>query len=166
MAELRTATADDAPAGHALMTEGFEHYRTFGVAGYRPPADPPEKFAERLAADGAWGVVAEAGGRIVGIGAFEPARTGVVEGELVPGLAHVFAIFVTEPSWGDGTATALLAAVHAEIARRGYAEARLFTPAPHGRGRRFYAREGWREVAEIHVEALGLDMVELRRPVG
>ena len=163
MAELRTATADDAPAGFALMMEGFEHYRTFGVPGYRPPEDPPETFAERLAADGAWGVVAEARGAIAGIGAFEPAKAGVISGDLVPGLAHVFAIFVTEAHWGDGTATALLGAVHAEIGARGYTEARLFTPAPHGRGRRFYAREGWREVGEIHVEALGLDMVELRR---
>lgn len=118
---------------------------------------------ERLA--NGWGVVAEDDGVIVGLGAFEPAREEVREGALMPGLAHVWAIFVRETHWGVGIATALLATVTAEIARQGYAEARLYTPALQARARRFYAREGWRELGEpFAVEALGLDMVELRRP--
>jgi GNAT superfamily N-acetyltransferase len=109
-------------------------------------------------------VVAEERGEVVGVGAFEPAREPPRHGPHVDGLAHVWAIFVTESRWGTGVAAALLDAVTAEMAGRGYREARLFTPAAHARARRFYAREGWAERGEpVPVPELRLDMVELRR---
>ncbi|MEJ7783898.1 MAG: GNAT family N-acetyltransferase [Solirubrobacteraceae bacterium] len=163
---LRPATADDVPAAWALTRAAFEQYHSFGIEGYTPPEESVEDFGARLGACGAWGVVAEAADEVAGIGAFEPAREQAKSGPLVKGLAHVFAIFVAEPHWGDGTATALLDAVVAEIRSRGYAEARLFTPAAQTRARRFYAREGWSERgAPVPVAELGLDMIELRRPI-
>lgn len=165
---LRRATTEaDALAGWRLMGEAFAFYASFGAPGYRPAGERPEKFGARLSAAGAWGVVAEHDGEVVGIGAFEPARETPTDGPLVTGLAHVFAVFVTEAHWGDGTAAALLDAVVAEIAARGcYEQARLHTPASHARARRFYAREGWAEVGPPRfVEALGMELVELRRPI-
>lgn len=152
------------PAADAVVREGFASYRSFGIPGWEPPAEPMPELDVRLA--NGWGVVAEDGGEIVGFGAFSQARASAMEGPPLPGLAHVWAIFVRETHWGAGIANALLAAVTAEIARQGYAEARLITPALQARARRFYAREGWREVGEpFAAEALGLDVVELRRPV-
>jgi len=163
---LRPATAEDVPAAWALTRAAFDQYHSFGIGAYVPPEESVEDFGARLGARGAWGVVAEAAGELAGIGAFEPAREQAKSGPLVDGLAHVFAIFVAEPHWGDGTATALLDAVVAEIGSRGYAEARLFTPAAQTRARRFYAREGWLERGPpVPVAELGLDMVELRRPI-
>jgi GNAT superfamily N-acetyltransferase len=163
---LRPATPEDAHAAWRLMAEGFASYAAFGVEGYRGIQDTPEDMAARLAQDHAWAVVAEEDGVVVAVGGFEAAREGARDGPRVPGLAHVFAIFVTEARWGSGIAAQVLAAVVAEIRRRGYEQARLFTPAPHARARRFYAREGWHEVGEpFGVEALGLDMLELRRAV-
>jgi GNAT superfamily N-acetyltransferase len=108
--------------------------------------------------------VAEDDGAIVGFGAGEQALEGIVDGPRIPGLAHVWAVFVSERLWGRGVASALLAAVVDEARGRGFTEARLNTPVLQARARRFYGREGWSEVGEpIHVEALGLDMIELRR---
>jgi hypothetical protein len=62
--------------------------------------------------------------------------------------------------------SSVLGALVAEIRRQGYSEARFFTPALQTRARAFYAREGWREVSgPMWVEALGLDVVELRREI-
>lgn len=161
---LRRATAADVPEALEVIREGFASYRAFGIPGWQPPEEPMHGMDERLA-DG-WGVVAEDDGRIAGFGAFEQALERVREGPEIPGLAHVWAIFVRETHWGAGIAGALLAAVVGEARRQGYAAARLNTPALHARARRFYAREGWSERGEpVHVEALGLDMVELFRPL-
>ncbi|MCW2991246.1 MAG: family N-acetyltransferase [Solirubrobacterales bacterium] len=161
---LRPATAADVPAAEALVREGFGSYRAFGIPGWEPPEEPMRGMAERLA--GGWGTVYDERGSVVGFGAFQQATEGAREGADVPGLAHVWAIFVRETHWGAGVARALLAAVTDEASGRGYREARLFTPALQARARRFYAREGWTEVGEpFAVELLGLDMVELRRPL-
>ena len=161
---LRPATSADLPAARAVIAEGFAHYRTFGVPGWEPPDDPIEELEARLAEG--WGAVWEDEGAVAGFGAFTPARERPRDGDPIPGLAHVWAIFVRETHWGTGVAAALLDAVVAEIARRRYAEARLFTPALHARARRFYAREGWHETGGPQsIERLGLEIVELRRPV-
>lgn len=105
-------------------------------------------------------------GRAVGFGAFMPGLEGVLDGPPIARLAHVWAVFAAPSHWGRGVAPAVLDALVAEMRRRGYAEARLFTPALQARARAFYAREGWREVSGPDwVESLGLDTVELRRPL-
>lgn len=159
---LRPATIEDVPAAKEVVREGFASYRAFGIPGWEPPEEPLNEVEARLA--GGWGAVVEEDGEIVGFGAFEQARESAREGPEVPGLAHVWAVFVRERHWGTGAASVLLEAVTAEITRRGFAEARLYTPARQARARRFYGREGWREIGEPSaVDALGLDMVELRR---
>lgn len=162
--ELRRATVADAAEVAALTGAGFATYRSFASPSWEPPEPTLTETAERLSRDGAWGVVAETGGDVVGVGAFEPAREGVTGAVVIDGLAHVWAIFVAQPYWGDGTATALLGAVTAEMRSQGFGEARLYTPAGQARARRFYAREGWAERgAPALVPEIGLELIELRR---
>lgn len=164
MSTLRPATTDDADAAHAVCARGFAFYDTFGVEGYRRPGETAEELRSRLRTG--WGHVAEHEGAVVGFAAAEPGREEVRTGALVPGLAHVWAVFVDEAHWGDGTATSLLAAVVAEARDRGFAQARLYTPALHVRALRFYAREGWTERGAPQLVAhLGLELIELRRPL-
>ena len=161
---LRPADPSDCPQIIAVTKAGFETYRSFAPDGWEPPADmTDDSLAARLAGDHAYGVVAVENGDIVGFGAFEHARDPHPDGELVDGLAHVWAVFVAPSHWGTGTAAAVLGALHDEIRARGYTEARLFSAAGQARARRFYAREGWQERgAPIPVPALGLDVVEMR----
>ena len=161
MPTLRPATAADAEAAHAVCRRGLAVYERFGVPDYRPPTETEHDLRARLAIG--WGCVAEHEGAVIGFAAAEAAREEVRTGPLVPGLAHVWAVFVDEPRWGDGTAGALLRAVGAEGRARGFTEGRLFTPALQARARRFYAREGWTEQGPPElVEHLGLELVELR----
>jgi GNAT superfamily N-acetyltransferase len=72
-------------------------------------------------------------------------------------------LFVAQDHWGSGLAVTLHAASVEEARRRGFAEMRLFTPADHGRARRFYEREGWAQRAEPFDEPrLGMALVEYR----
>jgi GNAT superfamily N-acetyltransferase len=163
---LRRATPFDAEAIAAVTAEGFAGYHSFAAAGWDPPAPTVAETYARLAAPGAWAMVAcDDDEVVVGVGAYEPARGGVT-GPATPGLAHIWAVFVTEAHWGTGAATALLAAMMAAIADAGFTEARLYAAAGQARARRFYAREGWTEVAEpFGAPELGLDLVEMRREV-
>jgi GNAT superfamily N-acetyltransferase len=163
--ELRPAAVTDAPAIAELTLAGFETYRSFAGAGWDPPAETAAATAQRLAGEGAWGLVAVSGGHVVGFAAYEPARDGF-GGPLIGGLAHVWAVHAAAPYWGTGLAATLLGIATAAIAEEGYPEARLHTPAGQQRARRFYAREGWAEAGgPFLAPELGLELVELRRPV-
>lgn len=160
--ELRRSTPEDAAACHAVTQAGLATYRSFAGPGYRPPPERADDLGARLARS--WGVVAEDGGEVVAFGAFEPARADVRTGPLVPGLAHVWAVFAAPSHWGTGVAAAVLEALVAAMRGQGHEEARLYTPALHLRARRFYEREGWEQRGEPFNEpALGLDLVQLRR---
>lgn len=163
---LRPPVPSDEAAITAVTLAGFETYRAFAGDDWSPPTDMVDAgVTQRLQRPGGWGVVATDDGAVVGFGAFEPARDGP-DGPLIDGLAHVWAVFAAPSHWGTGVAAEILGALTAEMARGGFPEARLFTPAGQTRARRFYAREGWTEHGEpIWVEALGLDVVELRRPL-
>jgi GNAT superfamily N-acetyltransferase len=168
--ELRRISPDDADAAHAVTMAGFRTYVEFAPPGWEPPADmSAEGATKRLARDGAYGVVAVDDREVVGFAAYEPAREETDEGfagPLIPGLAHVWAVFVAESHWGQGVATRLLAALTDHIRTAGFAQARLFVAAGQTRARAFYAREGWREATEpVMVEKLGLEVLEMRRPI-
>jgi GNAT superfamily N-acetyltransferase len=161
--ELRRATVADAGVFAALTAAGFESYRSFAPEGWEPRPPTLTDTAERLARAGTWGVVAEVAGSAVGVGAFEPARADVVEGLLIGDLAHIWAVFVVQEYWGDGTATEVLRVLTEEMREEEFREGRLYTPAGQARARRFYAREGWTEQGGPSPAPLGLELVELRR---
>ena len=82
----------------------------------------------------------------------------------IPGLAHLWMLFVRPPWWGSGLAGRLNGLAVGEAAARGYAAIRLHTPAGNARARAFYEREGWStDGAAIPEPLLGLDLVEYRR---
>jgi ribosomal protein S18 acetylase RimI-like enzyme len=163
---IRRATLADVPALAETQRQGFEGYAGFTPPGWTPP-DPHTEAAgirDRLSQPDAWCVIAHAGGAVAGHAGFLAAREREGDRELIPGLAHFWALFVREPYWGSGLARRLHALALAEARARGYARMRLYTPSGQARARAFYEREGWTtDGAEWFEPMLGLDLVEYRR---
>jgi len=164
--DLRLVRPEDAPGIAETVRLGFESYRTWAPRGWDPPpadlhAGP---IAARLEEPGVWGTVAVASGELAGHVAFAGARERDETKAPIPGVAHLWMLFVRPPWWGSGLARRLNALAVEEAGRQGYAAMRLFTPAGHARGRAFYEREGWGVHGEPHYEPmLGLEVVQYRR---
>jgi GNAT superfamily N-acetyltransferase len=162
----RRATLDDVPVLTETQRQGFAGYATFLPAGWTPPASETEAqgIRDRLEQPGAWCVIAQAGAEIAGHTGFLPARESDEMRTPIPGLAHLWALFVREPWWGSGVAHELHGLALAEALARGYRSMRLFTPAGQARARRFYEREGWTtDGVERWEPMLAFDLVEYRR---
>jgi GNAT superfamily N-acetyltransferase len=163
----RRATLDDVPVLVETSRQGFEGYAAFSPPGWAPP-DPETEAAgiwDRLSRPDAWCVIAHDGAEVAGHVGFLAARD--EEREPIPGLAHLWALFVREPWWGSGLAARLHAMAIAEATAQGYEAMRLYTPARQARARRFYEREGWAtDGAERHEPMFALDLVEYRRRLG
>ena len=115
---------------------------------------------ELLADDEVWCRLAEAGGLLVGQVTFMPAAKAIQPVD-DPRFAHLRNLFVAPDFWGTGLASELDAAGLEAARERGYDRIRLFTPADHGRARRFYEREGWVVAGEPAFDTgLGLALVE------
>jgi GNAT superfamily N-acetyltransferase len=163
-ATFRAATPADAEPIARLVIDGFETYRSFTPPGWVPPAIETElAHLERLLPDGdVWVLLAEEDGRLVGQVSILPS-TKTVHPQPEASLVHFRNLFVAQDHWGSGLATELHAASIVEARRRGFAQMRLFTPADHGRARRFYEREGWSQRGEPFDEPrLGMALVEYR----
>lgn len=87
---------------------------------------------ERFVAQG-WVWVAQGAGRIEGFSAADGNR------------GTIWALFVAPAAQGGGLGAALLDRVCADLARSGFATARLTTD-PGTRADRFYRRQGWRDL--------------------
>jgi GNAT superfamily N-acetyltransferase len=119
---------------------GFATYRAFAPADWSPPA-PFERevagIADRMRAPGAWALLVEHAGEPVG-------HVALLPDELRGDAAYLWQLFVRPGWWGTGLAGELHEAFVARAAELGYRRARLRTPAPHARARRFYERRRWR----------------------
>lgn len=170
--DTRPATPADCDGMLEIIHEGFESYVDFAPAGWRPPPmeEEREQIATRLADPEAWVLLALSDGRAIGHFAFIPAHErsagdgpmAGVERPRLPGLAHLWQLFVAREWWGQGVADLLHEAGINAMREQGYERARLFTPAAHARARRFYERHGWRVCDEAPNEFLGLDIAECR----
>ncbi|MEY2534933.1 MAG: hypothetical protein QOF29_2843 [bacterium] len=118
---------------------GFSTYRAFAPAGWSPPPYDRDVIVttERMRAPGAWALLAERAGEPAGHVALLPDAA-------LGDAAYLWHLFVRPRWWGSGIADALHAAFLARATELGYRRARLRTPAPHTRARRFYERRGWR----------------------
>jgi len=161
----RQAVADDAPRLAGLAVAGFETYRSFGPAGWRPPtvAEEVERVRATLAKPSIWCRVADDGAGLAGHAGFMASEHARFP-ERPPELAHLWQLFIRRDWWGGGLAAVLLAAAVVAAAEREFEVMRLFTPAGQARARRFYEREGWTQRGgPQHAPAFGMAVVEYRR---
>lgn len=167
MITTRPASRDDIDILLADVQAGFDSYTAFAGDGWRPPDafEDRESSAELLADPETFALIALVEGEPVGHVAFCPARDRLHR-YLIPGLAHLWQLFVLPSWWGRGVAPLLHAAAIDEMSARGYSRARLYTPVRHLRARRFYERRGWTLVAEEWNTGLALMLAEYHRPLG
>ena len=143
--EIRTrlATVDDVDAMIAVFTAGLETYREFAPEGWQPPEADRNQTREVLADPRTWAMLALVDGEPVGHVSFAPAHERSSgdspvpwpEQPVIPGLVHLWQLFVLSPWWGSGIAARLHDAGIFEMRARGYERARLFAPSGQaGRG--------------------------------
>jgi GNAT superfamily N-acetyltransferase len=164
--ELRVATVEDAETIAETSQIGFASFRAWAGPAFDPPpaALGLAQVREGLARPSTWALIAFSGGEPAGHVSVAQARERAEPRPDIPGLAHLWQLFVRPPWWGSGLATQLNALAVANAAERGFATIRLFTPADHGRARAFYEREGWSTDGIRHPEPLlGIDLMEYRR---
>jgi GNAT superfamily N-acetyltransferase len=139
---LRAPEPRDVDAMLAVVTACDETWREWAPEDWEPPAPGSAQWVSQLGASDRWTRVAIAPGhQLVGLVSWGPAREGP-EWALVPGMAHLGALFVDPQHWRRGIAATLLGAATDAMRAAGYAHAQLNTPvgAP---AERFYAAQGW-----------------------
>jgi GNAT superfamily N-acetyltransferase len=154
------------------VAAGFNSYVEFAPAGWQPLDVHARRDweADGLSDPATWALLALADGAPVGHVAFLPARERSAEQPragwqmrpVVPGLAHLWQLFVLPGWWGRGVAPLLHDAAIAEMRTQGYENGRLYTPAQHARARRFYERRGWTAGETAWNEDLSLPLTEYR----
>ena len=150
---LRPPEAGDIDAMMTLVAACDQTWREWTPDGWEPPAPESARWVTQLGASDRWTRVAiEPDGRVVGLVSWGPARTGP-EWRVVPGTAHLGALFVHPDRWRRGIASRLLGAAVVAMRAEGYARARLNTPegAP---AERFYAAHGWQRGSEAQWHAV------------
>jgi GNAT superfamily N-acetyltransferase len=164
--EFRPAGPGDAPRIAELVVEGFATYRAFAPPGWAEPTleDEIAQVEQVLALQSGWCLLAEdSSARLAGHVAWHDAgdgRRAIDEA----GLAHLWQLFARKDWWGSGLAARLQAAGLQAAAAQGFTTIRLQTPTDHGRGRRFYEREGWAlSMQPFFDEPFGMSLVEYRR---
>lgn len=168
---IRLATAKDVDAILRNVQAGFDSYVSFAPSGWTPPrAIEMREVSARLLDDpGTWAALALVDGGAAGHCSFFAAREPAAEPQtdplkraVIPGLAHLWQLFVLPEWWGRGVAPALHEAAIAEMQARGYTQGRLHTPSQHLRARRFYERRGWFVVSETWNDRLELRLCDYR----
>ena len=165
MFELRAATMDDAESIAETVQLGFASFRAWAGPGFDPPPGELElqRIREGLALPSTWALLALSGGEPAGHVAVTQAREREEPRPDIPGLAHLWMLFVRPPWWGSGLAARLNDVAVEEAAARGYRAIRLHTPAGNLRARAFYEREGWSTDGVLLPEPLlGIDLVQYR----
>ena len=158
---IRPPTSADGAALRALVAACDRTYLDWAPAGWTPP-ELPTDWSARRTEPGRWSEVAFCG-ELVGYASFRPARSeetpGAAAGPVLPGVAHLAALYVHPTRWREGLGAAMLARAEAAMRARECGAARLWTsegaPAEH-----FYAAQGWRRDGRSGWDGwLGLAMV-------
>jgi ribosomal protein S18 acetylase RimI-like enzyme len=164
--ELRPVRVEDAEELAETVAAGFESFREWAGPAWRPPETGFElwRYRDGLERPSLWGLVAIDGGEMAGHVMFVQALEREAPRNEIPGVAHLWQLFVRPRWWGSGLATRLNRLAVEEAARQGYGSMRLFTPALNLRARAFYEREGWAtDGIGIYEPMLDLDIVQYRR---
>jgi GNAT superfamily N-acetyltransferase len=157
--ELRPPAPGDTGAMLDLVAACDETWREWTPRDWEPPPPASARWVTELGAPDRWTRLAvEPDGALAGFVSWGPAREGE-DWALVPGMAHLGALFVHPRAWRRGIASQLLDAALASMRQAGFARARLNTPvgAP---AERFYAARGWQRAGgERWHETVGLPSV-------
>ncbi|MET0600457.1 MAG: GNAT family N-acetyltransferase [Baekduia sp.] len=150
---LRAATRADIPVIVGLVLRCDETVpewlgRTVPIP---PEAGEELEWELRFARSGAWIQVAEEDdGTIAGVVAFANGQVSREDRTIVPGLAHVSAVFVEPSRWRRGVARRLLDGADAAMRAAGHERAQLWTlegsPAEQLYAGLGWARDGRRDV--------------------
>jgi GNAT superfamily N-acetyltransferase len=162
-AVLRPATRADIPALTRLTRRCDESHRAWVGRDLPIPAEEGEELEWdlRFARTSAWIHVAEDGrdGAIAGVVAFAAAQASPQDRSLVPGLAHVSAVFVDPGHWRRGVARGLLGAADAAMLAADFDRAQLWT-LEGSPAEQLYTALGWRRDGRRDVyPPMGLDTV-------
>ena len=166
---LRPATGADADAMAETVRQGFESFREWVGPAWKPPPEVSraDGIREGLRRPSVWALIALESGRVAGHVSFAQAREREEPRPEIPGMAHLWQLFVRRPWWGTGLAARLNGLAVEAAAARGYQLMRLYTPLGHARARAFYEREGWTtDGVAIPEPLLGLDLLEYRHSLG
>ena len=160
----------DSRAPSETITEtvqlAFASFRAWAGPRFDPPPATLElpRVLEGLGRPSTWALLALSGDEPAGHVAVTQAREREEPRPDIPGLAHLWMLFVRPPWWGSGLAARLNALAVQEATSRGYTAMRLHTPAGNARARAFYEREGWTTDGVLIPEPmLGLDLVQYGR---
>ena len=165
MFTLRPARVDDDAAICETWRIAGETFRAIAPAGWQPTPDEKRlaTIRTRLADPDTWWQIGESDGEISGHVALLPSQLVTWRPEPAADLAHLWQLFVRPAAWGSGVAVALLQAAVGRATTQGFAQIRLFTPYEQARARRFYEREGWKEVGKPIDDGEGLPIIQYRR---
>ncbi|MGH2690261.1 MAG: GNAT family N-acetyltransferase [Actinomycetota bacterium] len=159
---MRRARPEDGPAMGLIHVDAHRAaYRGMMPDEHLDSLDPELRgrwWTERLTAGGGEGrcptrgglstvLVAEAGGRILGI-----ASVGEVRPDPVEGVGELWMLNIAPDAWGRGLGRLLLAAATDELRDRGFREAVLWVVERNQRARRFYEDAGWGPDGGVMVE--------------
>jgi ribosomal protein S18 acetylase RimI-like enzyme len=112
-------------------------------AGSPPRPDQLARARAHVGRPGAFLLVAEAAGEVIGMALGEPALADEGAGPPSPGLCHVSMVFVAPDRWGKGIGGRLVDAILTEARLRGYGRAQLWTHTDNARARRLYEGRGF-----------------------
>jgi GNAT superfamily N-acetyltransferase len=150
---LRDGEPGDVAAQVTLVLAAMDTYVDWMPASWTPP-DPRHhaqhwrrQFEARMLDPLARTILAlDADRRPVGLAGLTQRRDAAHGDAPIPGVGHIWALFVDPARWGGGVAGGLLRAAEDGLRARGYAHVQLATPegAPAGRfyESRGYARDG------------------------
>jgi GNAT superfamily N-acetyltransferase len=160
---LRPATRADIPALTRLTRRCDLSHRAWAGADLPIPAAEGEELEWdlRFARTSAWIHVAEdeRDGAIAGVVAFAAAQRSREDRSLVPGLAHISAVFVDPAHWRRGVARTLLAAAEDAMRAAGFDRAQLWT-LEGSPAEQLYTALGWRRDGRRDVHPpMGLETV-------
>ncbi|MEM9854482.1 MAG: GNAT family N-acetyltransferase [Pseudomonadota bacterium] len=143
MFTARALDGADAESYRALRLEALESYPTaFLTTADEFRAKPLEDIAKQLDQGASWAVFE--GNQAVGIAALLPLRY-----KAAAHRAEIGAFFVSPAAQGGGAARVLLTSMAHAAKQRGIWQLELYVADDNARARRFYEKQGFREMGRL-----------------
>ena len=127
------------------------------------PAQHEDRVRGYARKPGAFLLVADDAGEVVGMGLGMQGLADDGAGPPIPGLCHVSMIFVAPDRWGEGIGGRIVDAVLAEARSRGYDRVQLWTHVDNLRAQRLYEGRGFRRSGREADDDLGEGIVHYER---